>query len=94
MLLNNDEKDKRNKGMFMKIIIIYCLVFMAVTNVYALIILQLTGYNASNIINSINAVHGGELLFCCMKKIIDSPNNDIGQKIKKKNRKSEGTKNE
>lgn len=72
--------EKQKKGLFMKVIIIYCLGFICVTNVWSLYILRTTGYDASNIVDAINLVHGGELLFCCVKKIIDSPNNDIGQK--------------
>lgn len=73
--------DNQKKGLFMKIIIIYCLAFICVTNIWSLYILKTTGYDASAIVNAINLVHGGELLFCCVKKIIDSPNNDIGQKV-------------
>ena len=76
----------KKKGLFMKIIIIYCLAFIAFTNIWALYILKTTGNDAYGIINAINAVHGGELLFCCLKKIIDSPDNDIGQKTGKSRR--------
>lgn len=70
---SNTKKKKKNgttNGIFMKAIIIYCLLFMAVTNVWSLLILKDTGNNASAIINSINLVHGGELLLCCVKKVL------------------------
>lgn len=74
---------EKRKGIFMKIIIAYCLAFIAFTNIWALYILKTTGYNAYSIINSINLVHGGELLLCCVKKILSDP-----PSIKKKNNKS------
>lgn len=87
-MMNKKKKKKmsatKKKGLFMKIIIVYCLLFIAITNIWALFILQDTGSDAYNIINAINIVHGGELLLCCVKKIIDSPDNDIGRKGNKK----------
>ena len=74
----------KKKGLFMKIIIVYCLAFIAITNIWALFILQDTGSDAYNIINAINIVHGGELLLCCVKKVIDSPDNDIGRRRNRK----------
>lgn len=83
-LTTDKEKKKsspsKKKGLFMKIIIIYCLAFICITNVWSLWILKTTGYDASDIVDAINLVHGGELLICIVKKIIDSPDNDIGMK--------------
>lgn len=75
------KKANAKKGRFMKIIIIYCLGFICFTNIWSLYILETTGYDASSIVNAINMVHGGELLICIVKKIIDSPDNDIGTKV-------------
>ena len=74
---------EKKKGLFMKIIIIYCLAFMAVTNIWALFILQNKGHNAAPIINAINMVHGGELLLCCVKKILSDPVSSSKLKRKK-----------
>lgn len=85
LVLTTNKKKKnsspnKKKGLFMKIIIIYCLAFICITNVWSLWILKTTGYDASDIVDAINLVHGGELLICIVKKIIDSPDNDIGMK--------------
>lgn len=77
---NDNVSSSKKKGLFMKIIIIYCLAFICITNVWSLYILKTTGYDASDIVDAINMVHGGELLICIVKKIIDSPDNDIGMK--------------
>lgn len=56
---------------------------MAVTNIWALFILQNKGNNAAPIINAINMVHGGELLLCCVKKILSDPVSSSKLKRKK-----------
>jgi hypothetical protein len=81
--LTEEEKAIRKKGRFMKCIITYCLFFIAATNVWALYILYKTGYNAYSIVNSINAVHGGELILCCVKKILSDP-----ERVSKKSNKN------
>ena len=65
---------KNKKGLFMKIIVIYCLAFVAVTNLLALYIAYKTGFDSSGIITNINAVHGGELMLCCIKRILAKDN--------------------
>lgn len=57
------------RGLFMKAIIIYCLAFIAVSNLWALSITEKTGEEPSSIVESINLVHGGELLLCCIKRL-------------------------
>ena len=57
------------RGLFMKAIIIYCLAFIAVSNLWALSITEKTGEEPSSIVQSINLVHGGELLLCCIKRL-------------------------
>lgn len=57
------------RGLFMKAVIIYCLAFIAVSNLWALSITEKTGEEPSSIVQSINLVHGGELLLCCIKRL-------------------------
>lgn len=57
------------RGLFMKAVIIYCLAFIAVSNLWALSITEKTGEEPSSIVESINLVHGGELLLCCIKRL-------------------------
>ena len=62
-------KNSIKRGLFMKAIIVYCLAFIAVSNLWALSITEKTGEEPSSIVESINLVHGGELLLCCIKRL-------------------------
>lgn len=62
-------KNSVKRGLFMKAIIVYCLAFIAISNLWGLLITEKTGTEPSSIIESINLVHGGELLLCCVKRL-------------------------
>lgn len=71
------KKDK--KGLFSKVIVIYCIAFISILTVASFVILALTGLDASGILGVAAGVFGGELLFLCMKRIFakpSTPNNE------------------
>lgn len=77
----------KKKGLFMKSIIIYCLIFVAAVNLLGMFITYKTGFDTSAIATNITAFYGGELALCCLKRIF--VDNDKKKKSKNENEDSE-----
>lgn len=65
------KKDK--KGLFSKVIVIYCIAFISILTIGSFAILALTGLDASSILGVAASVFGGELLLLCLKRIFAKP---------------------
>ena len=57
------------KGLFSKLVVMFCIVYCAFIGAWAMRILSHTGHNASSIITVIFSLFGGELLLLCLKRI-------------------------
>ena len=71
------------KGLFSKLVVIFCVAYCAFIGAWAMRILSHTGHDASKIIGVIFSLFGGELLLLCLKRIFADSDK------KKKNKKDD-----
>ncbi len=60
---------KNVNHLFSKIIILYCIAFASFMCIYAVLMMNNTGYDASAILTATLGFFGGELLFMCLKTV-------------------------
>ncbi len=61
------------KGMFSRVIVVFCVAFMVLLTIASLAILFFTGYDPSSIFGVAAGFFGGELMMLCAKRIFAKP---------------------
>lgn len=83
------------KGIFSKIIVVFCVLEMALMQFWAMRIASHNSFLTTGLLTANHAVFGGELLLLCLKKLLynDNSNNETSSKIQS-TLKIKGTENE
>ena len=61
--------NNKQKGKFSKIIVVFCIIEMAVMQVWAMRIASHNSFLTTGLLTANHAVFGGELLLLCLKRI-------------------------
>lgn len=59
------------KGLFSKIVVVYCITFCSVMSIWAMYIADTDKFLCTGVLVAILGVFGGELLLLCLKRIYD-----------------------
>lgn len=78
------------KGMFSKIIVVFCVLEMAILQFWAMRIASHNSFLTTGLLTANHAVFGGELLLLCLKRLLTDEKVTIkGTDVKKKKNKKE-----
>ena len=66
----SDGMNNKQKGRFSKAIVIFCVIEMAVMQVWAMRIASHNSFLTTGLLTANHAVFGGELLLLCLKRIL------------------------
>lgn len=66
---------KLPKGLFSKIMVVFCILEMAIMQLWGMRIASHTGILVTGLLTANHSVFGGELLLLCVKRILDRNNN-------------------
>ena len=60
---------KLSKGMFSKIVVVFCIIEMAIMQIWAMRIASHNSFLTTGLLTANHGVFGGELLLLCLKRI-------------------------
>ena len=72
-------KNSMKKGIFSKLVVVFCIVEMAVMQVWSMRIADANQFLVTGLLTANHAVFGGELLLLCLKRILTPKDREVNE---------------